>query len=45
MMIHIEKVMDEYANEWALKQHPQYDEMYYRSEVNKIKILNGQLKV
>ncbi len=45
MMMHVDNILNKYADEWALKQHPQYDEMYYRSEINKLQILNGQLKV
>lgn len=39
----IEGFLDQYAEEWANEQHPQYDEMYYRSEINKLQILNSQI--
>ena len=41
MLFCIEHFLNQYANEWAEQQHPDYGEMYYRSELNKRKILKA----
>lgn len=40
----IEHYFEQYAEEWAKNQHFDYEEMYYRSEINKRKIIKEQLK-
>lgn len=37
----IEHFLNQYADEWAEHQHPNHGEMYYRSELNKRKILKA----
>ncbi len=44
MMFHVEGFLTQYAQKWALKQHPEYDEMYYKGEMNKVKIIESVLK-
>lgn len=45
MMTIFEKELSEYAEAWADQQHPDYDLMYYHSEINKRKIIDSALKV
>lgn len=40
----VEHFLNQYAEEWAAEQHPEYDEMYYRSEMNKLNIIESALK-
>lgn len=40
----VEGLLIQYAEQWAEEQHPEYDEMYYQSEINRRKILNATLK-
>ena len=40
----IEHYFEQYAEEWAKNQHLDYEEMYYRSEINKRKIIKEELK-
>ena len=44
MMSYVEGFLSQYAKEWAEKQHPEYDEMYYRNEMNKIEIIESALE-
>ena len=44
MLACIEHFLNEYADQWAEQQHPNYGEMYYRSELNKRKILKAHEK-
>ncbi len=44
MLSCIEHFMIQYADQWAEKQHPNYGEMKYRSELNKRKILKAHEK-
>lgn len=39
MMFCIEHFLNQYADEWAAQQHPNFGEMYYKSEINKRKVL------
>ena len=41
MLSCIEYFMNQYADHWAEQQNPDYGEMYYRSELNKRKILKA----
>lgn len=40
----VERYLEKYAEEWAEMQHPDFDEMYYHSEINKRNIMNAALK-
>ena len=44
MLSCIEHFLNQYADQWAEQQHPNYGEMYYRSELNKPKILKAHEK-
>ena len=44
MLSCIEHFLNQYADQWAEQQHPNYGEMYYRSELNKRKILKAHEK-
>ena len=37
-------LLNQYAEQWAEKQHPEYSELYYHGEINKRKIINEALK-
>ena len=41
MLLCIECFLNQYADQWAERQHPDYGEMHYRSELNKRKILKA----
>ena len=44
MISSIEEHLKTKADQWAAEQHPDYDMMYYKSEINKIKIIESALK-
>ena len=37
-------LLNQYAEQWVKKQHPEYSELYYHGEINKRKIINEALK-
>ncbi|MBC2457036.1 hypothetical protein [Clostridium beijerinckii] len=45
MMQYIQNYLESRTASWVEKQHKDYDEMYYRSEINKLKIIEASLKV
>ncbi len=44
MLSCVEHFLNQYADQWAEQQHPNHEEMYYRSEMNKRKILKENEK-
>ena len=44
MVSRVEDLLNQYAEEWAEKQHPEYGEIYYHSEINTRKIIDAALK-
>lgn len=44
MMMALEEGLSSFAEEWANNQHRDYSEMYYKSEINKVKIIETALK-
>ena len=45
MMQYIQNYLEDRATDWIEQQHKDYGEMYYRSEINKLKIIEASLKI
>lgn len=45
MLSCIEHFMNQYADQWAEQQHPNYGDLYYQSELNKRKIIKAHEKI
>lgn len=45
MMQYVQNYLEDRARDWVEQQHKDYDEMYYRGEINKLKIIEASLKI
>lgn len=45
MLSGVENYLNQTADEWAKKQHPEYSDLYYRSEINKLELLESLEKI
>lgn len=43
MIRNIENYLEKWATEWVSEQHKEFDEMFYQSEINKLKIIEAAL--